>query len=81
MVKLLLGGLGLALCGLAFATMFSGPLLPLSPNYQAARHLDLVRAAFLGFICGLFTMAFLITFRKFRPFVNKLPICADIVKD
>jgi chloride channel protein, CIC family len=38
-VKLLLGGLGVAICGLAFATLFSGPLLPLGPNYRAARSL------------------------------------------
>jgi chloride channel protein, CIC family len=38
-VKLLLGGLGVALCGLAFATRFGGLLLPLGPNYQVARNL------------------------------------------
>jgi chloride channel protein, CIC family len=38
-VKLLLGGLGVALCGLGFATLFSGPLLPLGPNYEVARNL------------------------------------------
>jgi chloride channel protein, CIC family len=38
-VKLSLGGLGVALCGVGFATLFSGPLIPLGPNYQAARTL------------------------------------------
>jgi CIC family chloride channel protein len=38
-VKLLVGGLGVALCGLAFATLFGGLLLPLGPNYQVARDL------------------------------------------
>jgi CIC family chloride channel protein len=38
-VKLLLGGFGVALCGIGFASLFSGPLLPLGPSYQAARNL------------------------------------------
>lgn len=37
--KLLLGGLGVGLCGLGFATVFSGPLLPLGPNYEVVRNL------------------------------------------
>jgi chloride channel protein, CIC family len=39
LVKLLLGGLGVALCGVGFATMFGEPLVPLGPNYQVVRNL------------------------------------------
>jgi chloride channel protein, CIC family len=38
-LKLLLGGLGVGVCGLAFVTMFGSDLLPLGPNYEAARTL------------------------------------------
>jgi chloride channel protein, CIC family len=38
-IKLLMGGLGVALCGVGFATLFSEPLLPLGPNYEIARNL------------------------------------------
>jgi len=39
LLKLLLGGLGVGLCGLGFATAFGSPLLPLGPNYEVARNL------------------------------------------
>jgi chloride channel protein, CIC family len=39
LVKLLLGGLGVALFGVSFATMFGEPLVPLGPNYQVVRNL------------------------------------------
>jgi chloride channel protein, CIC family len=38
-LKLLLGGLGVGLCGLVFATLFGGRLLPLGPDYEVARNL------------------------------------------
>ena len=38
-LKLLLGGLGVGACGLVFATTFDSHLLPLGPNYEAARNL------------------------------------------
>jgi CIC family chloride channel protein len=38
-LKLLLGGLGVGLCGLGFATMEGGRLLPLGPNYEVVRNL------------------------------------------
>jgi H+/Cl- antiporter ClcA len=34
-----LGGLGVGVCGLAFVTMFRTDVLPLGPNYEAARNL------------------------------------------
>lgn len=36
-VKLTIGGLGTALCGLAFVTIYDGPLIPIGPNYEAVR--------------------------------------------
>jgi CIC family chloride channel protein len=38
-LKLLLGGLGVGLCGLGFATMLGGRLLPLGPDYELVRNL------------------------------------------
>jgi len=37
--KLLIGGLGTALCGLLFVSMYSAPLMPLGPNYEAVREI------------------------------------------
>jgi CIC family chloride channel protein len=37
-VKLTIGGLGTALCGLAFVTIYNGPLIPIGPNYEAVRY-------------------------------------------
>jgi CIC family chloride channel protein len=39
LLKLLLGGLGVGLCGLGFITMFGGQLFPLGPGYEVARNL------------------------------------------
>jgi chloride channel protein, CIC family len=39
LLKLLFGGLGVGICGLGFATMFGGRLLPLGPNYEVVRDL------------------------------------------
>ncbi len=36
-VKLLLGGLGTGLCGLAFVSVFNNGLIPIGPNYEAVR--------------------------------------------
>ena len=36
-LKLTIGGLGTALCGLAFVTIYDGPLIPIGPNYEAVR--------------------------------------------
>jgi CIC family chloride channel protein len=38
-VKLLLGGLGVGLCGLGFAAALGGQLLPLGPDYEVVREL------------------------------------------
>lgn len=35
--KLLIGGVLTALCGLLFVDLYPGPLIPLGPNYEAAR--------------------------------------------
>jgi CIC family chloride channel protein len=37
-LKLTIGGLGTALCGLAFVTIYNGPLIPIGPNYEAVRY-------------------------------------------
>ena len=37
--KLLIGGLGTGLCGLFFVSLFSEPLMPLGPNYEAVREI------------------------------------------
>jgi CIC family chloride channel protein len=37
--KLLIGGLGTALCGLLFISIFPGRLIPLGPNYEAANEI------------------------------------------
>ncbi len=37
--KLLIGGLGTGLCGLLFVSLFSEPLMPLGPNYEAVREI------------------------------------------
>jgi CIC family chloride channel protein len=37
-VKLLAGGFGTAICGLAFVSMFPGNLIPIGPNYEAVRY-------------------------------------------
>lgn len=36
--KLLAGGFGTALCGLAFVSMYPGKLIPIGPNYEAVRY-------------------------------------------
>ncbi len=36
--KLLVGGIGTALCGLIFVGMYPGPLVPIGPNYEAVRY-------------------------------------------
>jgi CIC family chloride channel protein len=38
MLKTTIGGLGTALCGLAFVTIYNGPLIPIGPNYEAVRY-------------------------------------------
>jgi chloride channel protein, CIC family len=38
-VKLLLGGLGVALCGVGFITIFGAQLFPLGPDYEVVRNL------------------------------------------
>ncbi|HLI80292.1 MAG TPA: chloride channel protein [Candidatus Binataceae bacterium] len=35
--KLLMGGLGTALCGLLFVYLYNGTLIPIGPNYEAVR--------------------------------------------
>jgi CIC family chloride channel protein len=37
-LKLTIGGLGTGLCGLAFVTIYNGPLIPIGPNYEAVRY-------------------------------------------
>ena len=37
-LKLTIGGLGTALCGLTFVTIYNGPLIPIGPNYEAVRY-------------------------------------------
>ena len=37
-LKLTIGGLGTGLCGLAFVTIYEGPLIPIGPNYEAVRY-------------------------------------------
>jgi CIC family chloride channel protein len=37
-LKLTIGGLGTAVCGLAFVTIYDGPLIPIGPNYEAVRY-------------------------------------------
>ncbi len=37
-LKLLVGGVGTALCGLIFVAMYPGPLIPIGPNYEAVRY-------------------------------------------
>ncbi|MFZ0679963.1 chloride channel protein [Candidatus Binatus sp.] len=37
-LKLTIGGLGTALCGLAFVAIYDGPLIPIGPNYEAVRY-------------------------------------------
>ena len=37
--KLLIGGLGTAVSGLLFVSLFSAPLMPLGPNYEAVREI------------------------------------------
>jgi chloride channel protein, CIC family len=39
LLKLLLGGLGVGLCGLGFVTMFGAHLFPLGPDYEVVRNL------------------------------------------
>jgi chloride channel protein, CIC family len=39
LLKLLFGGLGVGLCGLGFATVLGGRLLPLGPDYEVVRDL------------------------------------------
>jgi CIC family chloride channel protein len=51
-VKLLLGGLGVGLCGFGFATMLGGRLLPLGPDYEVVR--DLLANSYLSMIVLFF---------------------------
>jgi len=37
--KLLVGGVGTALCGVAFITLYPGDLIPVGPNYEAVREI------------------------------------------
>lgn len=37
-LKLTLGGLGTALCGLMFVSIYHGSLIPIGPNYEAVRY-------------------------------------------
>jgi len=37
-LKLTIGGLGTALCGLAFISIFPGNIIPIGPNYEAVRY-------------------------------------------
>ncbi|MGH7813956.1 MAG: chloride channel protein [Candidatus Binataceae bacterium] len=37
-LKLAIGGLGTALCGLAFVSFFSVPIIPIGPNYEAVSY-------------------------------------------
>ena len=37
-LKTTIGGLGTALCGLLFVTIYNGPLIPIGPNYEAVRY-------------------------------------------
>ncbi|HUO04341.1 MAG TPA: chloride channel protein [Candidatus Binataceae bacterium] len=63
-LKLAIGGLGTALCGIAFVSFFDSPLIPIGPNYEAVRYIlshrmpAHVLLAFAGFklaatICSL----------------------------
>jgi chloride channel protein, CIC family len=36
-LKLVIGGLGTALCGVVFVSIYNGPLIPIGPNYEAVR--------------------------------------------
>lgn len=62
--KMLLGGLGTALCGLIFLQMFPGNLVPLGPNYEAVgiillhvhSSLELVAFGFLKLAATLFSL-------------------------
>jgi chloride channel protein, CIC family len=37
--KLMIGGLGTAICGLAFVSIYDGSLIPIGPNYEAVREI------------------------------------------
>jgi CIC family chloride channel protein len=62
--KLLIGGVGTALCGILFISIFPGPLIPLGPNYEAANEilrthhgaLELVAFAGLKLVATLFSL-------------------------
>ncbi len=64
-VKLTLGGFLTGLCGLAFLTLFHGPLVPLGPNYEAVGQilgthhstLELIVFGVLKLAATLFTLA------------------------
>jgi CIC family chloride channel protein len=38
-VKLLIGGVGTAICGLIFVNLYTSPLIPIGPNYEAVREI------------------------------------------
>lgn len=38
-VKLLIGGIGTAICGLVFVSLYTTPLIPIGPNYEAVREI------------------------------------------
>ena len=64
-LKLTLGGFLTGVCGLAFATLFHGPLIPLGPNYEAVgeilgKHhssLELIVFGILKLAATLFSLA------------------------
>jgi chloride channel protein, CIC family len=63
-VKLLIGGLLTGVCGLLFATLFTGNLIPVGPNYEAVRQVltiphrssELLVFAFLKLLATLFSL-------------------------
>jgi chloride channel protein, CIC family len=63
-LKLGIGGLGTALCGLAFVSVYQIPLIPIGPNYEAVRFVlskplpsqMLLTFAALKLIASLFTL-------------------------
>jgi len=63
-VKLAIGGLGTALCGLLYLHLYPGPLIPIGPNYEAVPIIldnahssgELVMFAFLKLLATLFSL-------------------------
>jgi chloride channel protein, CIC family len=62
--KLIIGGLGTALCGLAFISIFPGKIIPIGPNYEAVSYVlshrvpALTLIVFAGFklVASIFTL-------------------------